>query len=696
MESKVADTSDKRASKELSKKAEALLVTCMLLLLAATVGVVVWQTYETNRTFEHYHHNTAPEPLRSNVTWPLKTGSATLQKDLTLIITHGNRTTLEGKLNWKTNVSEPNDCSSNTKADLCLEWENDRRLTINFKHISSPKIDCYEFQWNALACKDQMPIDCFNISSAHWYGGYQDKVQAWPFETTNRTMVAYVANDSYKGEIGGVLDRYFFSSRGSGIFVDSDVPLYFSMNKPKGLMCFAAKYEHYPYLNHGNIYPYLKYTVCQADNVKDIHLKMAKLFIPKPTAVPDVNLFRYPIWSTWAQFHKDINQSNVISYANAILHNNFTHAQIEIDDDWTPAYGDMVFNEIKFPNATDMIKALNDRGFRVTVWVHPFFNLDSESFKEAASEQYLIRAFQSKQPALTSWWNGKLAGILDPSNSNATMWFQSKLDILKTKYNVSSFKFDAGEASWLPHVYSASKAPSNPDEIYPQSWVLLAATADVLLRQEVRVGYRTQRLPVFVRMMDKFSNWGHDNGIKSIIPCAFTFGILGYPFVLPDMIGGNAYNNTPDPELYIRWLQLNTFLPSMQYSIPPWLYNSTVVKIAQKFTKLHERYSDLLIELAQESTRTGFPIIRPLWWLEPNSENALNCEDEFLVGDKLLVAPVLEQGARHRDVYLPTGRWFDELHNVTLVGGKWLRDFPVELSELAYFSKILNDSNAQS
>ena len=70
-------------------------------------------------------------------------------------------------------------------------------------------------------------------------------------------------------------------------------------------------------------------------------------------------------------------------------------------------------------------------------------------------------------------------------------------------------------------------------------------------------------------MGDKESRWGYDNGLKTIIPTALTFGILGYPFILPDMIGGNGYTYgdnddieltetvLPDRELYIRWLQVN-------------------------------------------------------------------------------------------------------------------------------------------
>lgn len=79
-----------------------------------------------------------------------------------------------------------------------------------------------------------------------------------------------------------------------------------------------------------------------------------------------------------------------------------------------------------------------------------------------------------------------------------------------------------------------------------------------------------QELPIFFRMNDKGSRWGHQAGLKSMIPTALQFGIIGYPFVLPDMIGGNAYGDWPSKELYIRWLQVNVFMPAVQFSIVPW------------------------------------------------------------------------------------------------------------------------------
>lgn len=95
---------------------------------------------------------------------------------------------------------------------------------------------------------------------------------------------------------------------------------------------------------------------------------------------------------------------------------------------------------------------------------------------------------------------------------------------------------------------------------------------------------RTQDLPVFVRMVDRDSIWGLKNGLSSIITTTFEMNLNGYTLVLPDMIGGNGYNldheqaDLPTKELFIRWVQANTFLPAMQYSFVPWNFDNEVRK----------------------------------------------------------------------------------------------------------------------
>ena len=206
---------------------------------------------------------------------------------------------------------------------------------------------------------------------------------------------------------------------------------------------------------------------------------------------------------------------------------------------------------------------------------------------------------------------------------------------------------------------------------------------------EVRVGYNSQDLPIFVRMLDKNSDWNFYGGLQSLIPTALTMSIAGYPFVLPDMIGGNAYGNFPSNELYIRWLQVNALMPTLQFSITPWDFKESsqeVINITKSMLSLHEHYTPLLIKLAHNCVLTGEPILRPLWWVSPNDENTYSIDDEFLVGNDLLVAPITTDKARKRNIYLPSGDWKDH-KGVVHKGGQTLKDFSVNLEELPYFER---------
>jgi alpha-glucosidase (family GH31 glycosyl hydrolase) len=87
----------------------------------------------------------------------------------------------------------------------------------------------------------------------------------------------------------------------------------------------------------------------------------------------------------------------------------------------------------------------------------------------------------------------------------------------------------------------------------------------------------------------------------------------------------------------------------------------------------------------RNSTVTGDPIIRPLWWLDPEDPNSQTVSDQFLVGDDLLVAPVVQQGATSRNVVIPSGSWEDQLRGGLIQGPTVLEDYAVQLEELAYF-----------
>lgn len=208
------------------------------------------------------------------------------------------------------------------------------------------------------------------------------------------------------------------------------------------------------------------------------------------------------------------------------------------------------------------------------MWIHPFINSECPSYDNAS--QYVV-ADADGQPALTSWWQGSSAGYFDYTRPEAVDFWTKRIFQIKNDYGFDGFKFDAGETNWLPSGFDFSR--SLPATATPNgfSTAYVKALEQFGGMTEVRVGWDDQDVPVFTRMLDKDTFWGKNNGLATLIPSLLQFGLEGYIYVLPDMIGGNGYNTVlPNRELFIRWMQANVFMPAMQFSYTPWDYDTEV------------------------------------------------------------------------------------------------------------------------
>ncbi|XP_072167137.1 myogenesis-regulating glycosidase-like [Diadema setosum] len=639
-----------------------------------------------------------------------------------LYITRGNDIIFEAELGVPLPVRiNPQSCTgvASSSDSICINWVDTETDSMVDKELAMVQIDlkpkreedrlqCITVNWTSHLL-DFEPMDCIALKHAHWYGGASVYRQHWPMDDMSIRMQPYVSRDilikkDRRDVWGSVLENYWLSSMGVAIHVDDDVPLHVGFNEDGSeKLCLKSKYLNSPYQNTELRNPHLSYTICFHDDVKAVHQHVYKKWFSLPSGTPDVRMMKSPIWSTWARYKITVDQEQVLQYAKEIRSHNMTNSQIEIDDKYTTSYGSYDFNVTKFPNASEMINTLHDQGFRVTAWIHPFTNLDSPNLEVGIKGGYWVQDVTHSVPALVKWWQG-IGAVLDVTDSSAQQWYVDSLEGMRTAYGIDSFKFDAGEADYFPISYSvASQDFRNPNEFCTHYAPLVSRLGRMI---EVRCGHQTQRLPIFVRMFDKESTWGYDNGLQTMIPSALTQGILGYPFILPDMIGGNAYAEDtfttvdeallPERELFIRWLELTAYLPAMQFSIAPWQYDDSaaadgvsVVTVAKKMVRIHEEEVFPLIQrFALDALLEGTPIIRPLWWLDPHDKTALTIDSEFLIGDILLVAPILKPLDRFRDIYLPQGNWTDLLRGgEDYLGGNWLREYPIGLDQIATFRR---------
>lgn len=178
---------------------------------------------------------------------------------------------------------------------------------------------------------------------------------------------------------------------------------------------------------------------------------------------------------------------------------------------------------------------------------------------------------------------------------------------------------------------------------------------------------------------DVESTW---DGLRSSLALVLGLGLCGVPYSGPD-IGG--FWGSPSPELYLRWLQLGSYLPLFRTHAAfwagrrePWEFGAEAEEGARAVLAERERLRPYFVTLSHLARRTGAPYVRPLWWGAPEDRALRDCEDAFLLGDALLVAPVLECGSDRRAVRLPRGRWYDTATGTAYEGpGQVLLDAPV-------------------
>lgn len=179
---------------------------------------------------------------------------------------------------------------------------------------------------------------------------------------------------------------------------------------------------------------------------------------------------------------------------------------------------------------------------------------------------------------------------------------------------------------------------------------------------------------------DNTSMWAH---LQMAIPQLCNLGLSGMPFVGTD-VGGFGADTTP--ELMARWVQVGCFSPLFRNHSAagtrrqePWQFGEQVMDIYRKYVKLRYQWIPYFYDLFYEEERTGAPIMRPLVFHYEKDEAAKVCNDEFMLGSRILAAPVVNQGAERRMVYLPEGEWYDYWTHEKLTGPVWfVREAPLD------------------
>ena len=336
-----------------------------------------------------------------------------------------------------------------------------------------------------------------------------------------------------------------------------------------------------------------------------------------------------------------------------------------------------------FPNPKVMADSLHAMGFDVMLWVCPYVSPDSPEYRELSSKGYFVKD-KNGRDAIVNWWNGHSA-CYDMTNPAVVTYLKEELENLQQKYNIDGFKFDGADVAYMRGDYKFFKEDAHIND-FTEAWAAFALNFPF---NELRTSWKLGGTHLIQRLGDKEYSW---DAVSSLIPQMTLAGLMGHPYVCPDMIGGGQFtaflnidSDQFDQELIVRSAQIHALMPMMQFSVAPWrILDKEHMDAVREAVELHQEFADYILEQALLASTTGEPIVKNLEFAFPG-QGFETCSDQFMLGDKYLVAPMVTSG-NSREVRLPKGRWKDDLGKRHRGGRTIVIDVP--LNRIPYFEKL--------
>lgn len=330
--------------------------------------------------------------------------------------------------------------------------------------------------------------------------------------------------------------------------------------------------------------------------------------------------------------------------------------------------GRLAWDPDQWPDHRKMLADLRKEGVNTVIISQPYVLRNGkalDNYNELTRQQLLLRDTLGGQQEVTIWVGE--GGMFDVANPKTRAWLRERYRDL-TLDGVGGWWGDLGEPEVHPEsgLHANGQTTREYHNRYGNDWSKIIYDLyredfpGTRLMTMMRGGTTgLQQYSVFPWSTDVSRTWG---GLKPQINIMLNSGLSGLGYMSHD-VGGFAITDKPyDPELYVRWLQLGTFSPVLrthsQQEAEPYKYPAQqdiiLPLIRERYRWLPYNYT-----LAYENASQGLPLVRPLNFYTPGSKKYDDIDDEYLWGRDVLVAPVLEQGARERKVVFPEGLWAD-------------------------------------
>lgn len=340
-------------------------------------------------------------------------------------------------------------------------------------------------------------------------------------------------------------------------------------------------------------------------------------------------------------------------------------------------------DETHYPGLADMIRTLHADGFRFLAYVNPFVDEKLPNHFPEMKDRGLLVTRENGDAYVAFAPNGS-SSHPDLTQPEAREYVKSQLRAMILDYGIDGWMADFAEWVPLDARFADGTDGGTRHNLFPEAWQRLSREVmDELRPGDGAVFSRSgwtgvQAVSQITWTGDQETGFEAEDGLPTVVPAMLNLGLSGVPFVTHDIAGFSSSTVPPSTkEVFLRWTELGAFTPIMRThdgnkKLDNWAWDSDEETIAhfRRFARIHRALGPELRALAAEARETSAPMVRHPVLVFPDVPEARAVKDEFLLGDSLLVAPVVEAGAITRDLWLPPGTWYDVWSGTALDGGR--------------------------